>query len=313
MSTPISDALRFRPGTALTDIDTRATPGFAGDKDQAQVELPALGPELAELQEKLFAAGYTGDERRLLLVLQGMDTAGKGGTLSHVVGLLDPSGMDLKSFKKPTEEELAHDFLWRIERALPAAGQIGIFDRSHYEDVLVVRVHQLADTAEIERRYDAINEFEKKLAGSGTVLVKCMLHISKDEQKERMLDRLGDPTKQWKFKPGDVDERGHWDEYRAAYETALERRPDANGFRLTIANTLNQSGQNLERGERETRAWLSSAPADAPKANRATAHYLLGQFAEKAGKKDVARAEYQQALMIVPTYADAKRAMDQLR
>ncbi|MFL6023448.1 MAG: PPK2 family polyphosphate kinase, partial [Marmoricola sp.] len=158
-----------------------------------------------------------------LLVLQGMDTSGKGGILSHAVGLLDPGGMHLKSFKKPTKEELSHDFLWRIEREVPAAGEIGIFDRSHYEDVLVVRVHQLTDAPELERRYDAINAFEKNLVGSGCVVVKCMLHVSKDEQRERLLARLDDPTKQWKFKPEDVDERGYWDSYQDAYQIALDR------------------------------------------------------------------------------------------
>jgi PPK2 family polyphosphate:nucleotide phosphotransferase len=159
----------------------------------------------------------------VLLVLQGMDTSGKGGVLDHTVGLLNPSALALKSFKKPTEEELAHDFLWRIERALPGPGEIGIFDRSHYEDVLVVKVHELAAPEEIERRYTAINAFEQRLADTGTTLVKCMLHISADKQRERLLARLDDPTKQWKFKPGDVDERARWDDYRAAYETALER------------------------------------------------------------------------------------------
>lgn len=223
MSTPISDALRFRPGTALTGIDTRATPGFDGDKEDAEKALPELGPEVADLQEKLFAAGYTGSDKRLLLLLQGMDTAGKGGILRHAVGLLDPGGMRLKAFKKPTPEELSHDFLWRIEREVPAAGEIGIFDRSHYEDVLVVRVHQLAPAAEIERRYDAINAFEENLAASGTVIVKCMLHISEETQKERLIARLEDPTKQWKFKPEDVDERGHWRAYQEAYQFALDR------------------------------------------------------------------------------------------
>ncbi|MGO4258023.1 PPK2 family polyphosphate kinase [Marmoricola sp. RAF53] len=222
-STPITDALRYRPGTDLADLDTRATPGFDGDKDDAAKELPDLAPEMADLQEKLFAAGYTGSGQRLLLVLQGMDTAGKGGILRHAVGLLDPGGMRLKAFKKPTQEELAHDFLWRVSREVPAAGEIGIFDRSHYEDVLVVKVHELTDAAEIERRYDAINAFEKNLVDSGTVMIKCMLHISKDTQKERLLARLEDRTKQWKFKPEDIDERGHWDEYQAAYATALER------------------------------------------------------------------------------------------
>ncbi|MET3963614.1 PPK2 family polyphosphate:nucleotide phosphotransferase [Marmoricola sp. OAE513] len=222
MSSPISDALRYRHGTDLADLDTRGTPGFDGSKSDAEKALPELAPEMADLQEKLFAAGYTGSDRRLLLVLQGMDTSGKGGILRHAVGLLDPGGMRLKSFKKPTKEELSHDFLWRIERELPGPGEIGIFDRSHYEDVLVVKVHQLTDAAEIERRYDAINAFEQRLVDEGTVIVKCMLHISPETQKERLLARLDDPTKQWKFKPEDVDERGHWDAYQAAYATALE-------------------------------------------------------------------------------------------
>ncbi len=226
-STPISDALRFTPGTALADLDPQATPGFAGDKADAERALPDLGPEMAELQEKLYAGGYTGEPKNLLLVLQGMDTSGKGGILRHAVGLLDPGGMRLKSFKKPTAEELAHDFLWRVEREVPGAGEIGIFDRSHYEDVLVVRVHQLADAAEVERRYEAINAFERNLVASGTVLVKCMLNLSKQEQRERLLARLEDPTKQWKFKPGDIDERGHWDDYQEAYQIALDRCSEA--------------------------------------------------------------------------------------
>ncbi|RNL79136.1 PPK2 family polyphosphate kinase [Nocardioides marmorisolisilvae] len=217
----LRDELRFRG--SLADHPTDGTPGFDGGKKDAEKELPELGPEMADLQEKLFAHGYTEGKQRLLLVLQGMDTSGKGGILSHAVGLLDPGGMHLKSFKKPTREELSHDFLWRIEREVPAAGEIGIFDRSHYEDVLVVKVHQLTDAPEIERRYDAINAFEKNLVDSGTVIVKCMLHISKETQKERLLARLDDPTKQWKFKPEDVDERGYWDDYQKAYEIALER------------------------------------------------------------------------------------------
>ncbi len=204
-------------------MDTRAKPGFDGNKAAAEKELPQLGPELADLQEKLFAAGYTGSDQRLLLVLQGMDTSGKGGILRHAVGLLDPGGMRLKSFKKPTSEERSHDFLWRIEHELPGPGEIGIFDRSHYEDVLVVKVHELTDKVEIERRYDAINAFEKRLAEEGTILIKCMLHVSKDQQRKRLLARLDDPTKQWKFKPEDIDERGYWDDYQAAYAVALER------------------------------------------------------------------------------------------
>jgi PPK2 family polyphosphate:nucleotide phosphotransferase len=220
----ISTLLRLPVGPVdLSTIDPHGKPGFDGGKADGKKALPALGAELADLQEKLFAQGYTGSRQRVLLVLQGMDTSGKGGVLSHTVGMLEVSGVALKSFKKPTDEELAHDFLWRIERALPAAGEIGIFDRSHYEDVLVVKVHELAEPAEIERRYTAINDFEQRLAATGTTIIKCMLHISADEQRERLLARLDDPTKQWKFKPGDVDERARWDDYQAAYATALER------------------------------------------------------------------------------------------
>ena len=230
----ISELLR-RPGgpVDLSSIDPRGKPGFEGGKKDGRRALAELGAELADLQERLFAEAYTGASRqRLLLVLQGMDTSGKGGVLSHTVGMLNVSGLVLKSFKKPTEEELAHDFLWRIERALPAAGEVGIFDRSHYEDVLVVKVHGLADDDEVERRYDAINAFERKLTDTGTSVIKCMLHISAEEQRERLMARLDDPTKQWKFKPGDLDERARWDDYRAAYEIALERcnRSDAPWF-----------------------------------------------------------------------------------
>lgn len=220
----ISELLRLPPGPVdLSGIDTDGTLGFDGDKADGKAALAELGDELAELQEKLFADGYTGGDRRVLLVLQGMDTSGKGGVLDHTVGLLNPSALTLKSFKKPTEEELAHDFLRRIRQAVPGPGQVGIFDRSHYEDVLVVKVHGLAEPDEIERRYDAINEFERQLADEGTTLVKCMLHISAETQRERLLARLDDRTKQWKFKPADVDERGRWDEYQAAYTAALER------------------------------------------------------------------------------------------
>ncbi len=225
----ISELLRLPPGPVdLSAIDTHGKPGFDGGKSDGKKALAKLGSELAELQEKLFALGYTGSRQRVLVVLQGMDTSGKGGVLSHTVGMLDVSGLTLKSFKKPTDEELAHDFLWRIEQALPGPGGIGIFDRSHYEDVLVVKVHELAEPDEIERRYGAINEFEKRLTDTGTTVLKCMLHLSAEEQRARLLARLDDPTKQWKFKPGDVDERARWDDYQAAYATALERCNTAN-------------------------------------------------------------------------------------
>jgi len=220
----ISELLRVSPGpVSLADFDPDAAPGFAGDKDDGQKALASLAEPLGELQEKLGADGYTGGTRSLLLVIQGMDTSGKGGVLKQCVGIFDPAGVRITSFKKPTPEELRHDFLWRIEKAVPAHGLIGIFDRSHYEDVLIGRVRELAAPEEIERRYGAINEFEKRLVDEGTIIVKCMLHISKDEQRQRLIDRLDDPTKQWKYKPGDVDERALWDQYQQAYEIALER------------------------------------------------------------------------------------------
>lgn len=207
----------------LTSIETNTSPGFTGGKKKGKAALFALGDELSDLQERLFAEGRSGSGRRLLLVLQGMDTSGKGGVLRHTVGLVDPQGVRITSFKSPTDEEREHDFLWRVRRALPEPGYIGVFDRSHYEDVLIGRVRELAEPDEIERRYGAINDFERELVDSGTTIVKCMLHISADEQKERLLARLGKPSKHWKFNPGDIDERAQWPRYREAYEIALER------------------------------------------------------------------------------------------
>jgi PPK2 family polyphosphate:nucleotide phosphotransferase len=226
MMTPMTHdhPLRVPPGPVdLTSIPTDATPGFKGGKSKGKAALLALGDDLSELQERLFAEGLKGSNRRILLVLQGMDTSGKGGVVRHTVGLLDPQGVRITSFKAPTEEERAHDFLWRIRRAVPQPGYLGVFDRSHYEDVLIARVHGLAPPDEIERRYPAINDFERELVDAGTTVIKCMLHISPEEQKARLLARLDDPTKHWKYNPGDLTERVHWPRYRDAYEIALER------------------------------------------------------------------------------------------
>lgn len=219
-----SDLLRVPTGAVdLAAIDPGSTPA-AASRDEAEQELPKLAARLEELQERLFAAARGGDSnRRVLLILQGMDTSGKGGTVRHVVGQLDPNGTRLTAFKAPTEEERAHDFLWRIRRALPVAGEVGIFDRSHYEDVLIARVHKLALPMNIGRRYQLINRFEQSLVADGTVLVKCFLHISPAEQKERLLARLDDPAKHWKYNRGDVDERELWPEYQEAYRLALEK------------------------------------------------------------------------------------------
>ena len=220
----VAGLLRVGPGPVdLSAIDPGGKPGFDGDKKAGKVALAGLEDALVDHQTRLSAHGYTGGHRKLLLVIQGMDTSGKGGVLKHAVGLLDPGGVRITSFKAPTADELAHDFLWRVEKQTPAAGQVGIFDRSHYEDVLIGKVHELAPPEEIERRYGAINDFERRLTEDGTAVVKCMLHISKDEQKERLLARLENPKKVWKFKPEDVDGRAIWDDYQAAYETMLER------------------------------------------------------------------------------------------
>jgi len=208
---------------ALADVDPRSTPGFDGDKASAKWAMKDIGAELAELQEKLYAGGTAGDPTSIVLLLQGMDTSGKGGTIETVIGQVNPQGADITSFKKPTEEELAHDFLWRIEKALPAPGKIGVFDRSQYEDVLVVRVHELQPVEEIERRYDAINAFEQAYVDGGGVLIKCLLHIDKDTQKERLAARLGDPTKYWKYNPDDLKERALWDKYAESYQLVLDR------------------------------------------------------------------------------------------
>lgn len=207
----------------LTAIETDASPGFSGTKSDGKAALQALGTKLSELQERLFAEGRSGSRRGVLIVLQGMDTSGKGGVLRDTVGLVDPQGVRITSFKAPNEEERGHDFLWRIRNALPAPGYLGVFDRSHYEDVLIARVRQLVPADEIEARYGAINDFERELVDGGMTVLKCMLHISPAVQKERLLARLDNPAKHWKYNPADVDERALWPAYQTAYEIALER------------------------------------------------------------------------------------------
>jgi PPK2 family polyphosphate:nucleotide phosphotransferase len=220
----VSDLLRVPSGPVdLSALDTRATPGFDGDKAAGRASLAGLSPRLSDLQERLHAEGVSGGSRRLLLILQGMDTSGKGGVIRHVVGQVDPQGCAITSFKAPTKEELAHDFLWRIRRRLPGPGKLGVFDRSHYEDVLIVRVHNLVPRTTWMRRYAAINRFEARLADDDVRVVKVFLHISKEEQRQRLLARLDDPTKLWKFNPHDVDERASWADYQEAYAAALER------------------------------------------------------------------------------------------
>lgn len=218
-----ASVLRFGPGQRVADIDTDATPGFTGSKEDAVAIQAERNERFAGLQEMLYANGREGDRRSVLLVLQGMDTAGKGGIVTHVVGAGNPMGIRYTSFGKPTIEERAHHFLWRITKALPPAGHIGVFDRSHYEDVLVVRVHNLVPRAEWEPRYAEINTFESELVDAGTTLVKVAMFVSLDEQKRRLAQRLERPDKYWKYNPGDLDERALWPAYQEAYQAMLDR------------------------------------------------------------------------------------------
>jgi PPK2 family polyphosphate:nucleotide phosphotransferase len=230
---PIRELLLVPPGTPadLAAIDPRSTPGLPEDravqrdpKAWARADVAARLPQLAELQERLYASAKVArDPRRVLLVLQAMDCGGKDGTIKHVVGGLNPGGVRVHSFGPPTREERRHHFLWRIRRALPAAGYVGVFNRSQYEDVLVVRVHGLVPPEIWSRRYDEINRLEAGLSVDGVTIVKVMLHISPEEQAERLLARLDDPTKRWKYNVADVEERSRWQEYQEAYEAVLTR------------------------------------------------------------------------------------------
>jgi PPK2 family polyphosphate:nucleotide phosphotransferase len=210
----------------LAAIDPAGTPGLPhqADKRWATERLAEIEADLTSYQEMLYAGAKVGTSRqRVLLVLQAMDCGGKDGTIRKVAGAMNPQGLHIVSFGKPTEEERAHDFLWRIRRALPVPGYVGVFNRSHYEDVLVVRVHEVVPREVWSARYDQINEFERELVEDGTTVVKVMLHISYEEQRERLLQRLEDPTKHWKYNPGDVDERKLWPAYQEAYQDALGR------------------------------------------------------------------------------------------
>lgn len=215
--------LAFHAGDSIADLDAGSTPGYTGHKDDSAEVQAERNERYAELQEMLYANGKEGDPRSLLLVLQGMDTAGKGGIVKHVVGAGNPMGIRYTAFGVPTEEERRHHYLWRVWRALPAAGNIGVFDRSHYEDVLIVRVHNLVPPEVWGVRYDEINAFEKQLVDGGTTVVKVALIISRDEQKQRLAKRLERPDKYWKYNPKDVDERKLWPGYMEAYQAMLDK------------------------------------------------------------------------------------------
>lgn len=255
---PTSAALRVGADFSWDDVDERGTPGWQRDKAAAQEHLKQRGDELSELQERLYAHGRTGGDRSVLLVLQGMDTAGKGGIVRHVLGLVDPQGVALRSFGVPTAEELRHHYLWRVRRALPRPGQIGVFDRSHYEDVLVTRVQGLVDEADVPARFEEINRFERKIVEAGTTIVKVALAVSYDEQSERLRERLERPDKHWKYNPGDIDARVEWPEYRRVYAemiraTSTEHAPwhvvpaDRKWFaRLAVGELLLEALRGLE-------------------------------------------------------------------
>lgn len=233
-SGPFHQALRefaFEQGALrdLGSLDCRATPAFetldgrAQEKQTGTDRIAQDVERLAELQNLLFAnAEAAGMRRSVLLIVQGMDTSGKGGVTKHVVGAMNPQGVHQVGFKKPTPEELQHDFLWRIRHHTPKHGEIAVFDRSHYEDVLVHRVEGLTAPSRLQRRYVAIRQFEQDLVGNGTMVLKVMLHISREEQYQRLSQRLDDPTKHWKFTPADVDAREQWDAYMEAHRIAIE-------------------------------------------------------------------------------------------
>ncbi len=208
----VSDG-RFR----MVDVDADSTPGLKGGNRRAEKQIAARQDVLFELHERLYAE----HKRSLLVVLQGMDTSGKDGTVTHVVRNFNPQGVLITPFKQPTPEEKRHGFLWRIRKRLPPPGFIGIFNRSHYEDVLIARVHNLATPQVINRRYGEINAFEKELVKSGTAVVKICLHITYAEQRKRLTARLKDPDKRWKFSEHDIDERAYWDDYMSAYSVAV--------------------------------------------------------------------------------------------
>ena len=218
---PSNFASKFQPkatGFKLSGIDPRDTCGLK-DKDAAKEQTAKDAGTIDTLQDRLFAEG----KRALLVVLQGIDCSGKDGTVRAVFNVCGPIGVHVSPFKAPSAEELSHDYLWRVHKVCPPRGIIGIFNRSHYEDVLVVKVKGFAAPEAIERRYGEINDFEKMLSANGTKILKFMLHISKDEQAERLKERVEDPAKRWKFNPSDLDDRALWDDYMAAYETAVKR------------------------------------------------------------------------------------------
>jgi PPK2 family polyphosphate:nucleotide phosphotransferase len=250
------DRFRVEPGSKvhLDDVDPRSTAGFDGDKLAGRARAAELTAQLAALQALLYADG----RHRLLVVLQAPDAGGKDGAVRAVFEGVNPQGVGVTSFKKPSEEELAHDYLWRVHNQVPRAGNITIFNRSHYEDVLIVRVHGLVPEHRWRKRYDHIRAWEEMLHDEGTTILKFYLHVSSEEQRRRLQERIDDPRKAWKFRKADLDERARWPEYQRAYEDALAETSthhapwfivpaDRNWFRnLVIGETLVQTLQRLD-------------------------------------------------------------------
>jgi PPK2 family polyphosphate:nucleotide phosphotransferase len=246
---------RLDPGSKvrMKDLDPDATP-LCDDKADGKERCVELAGHLGDLQELLYAE----HKHKVLVILQGMDTSGKDGTVRHVMSGVSPAGVRVVSFKKPTEEELDHDFLWRVHAKTPGSGEIAIFNRSHYEDVLVVRVHNLVEEKVWRKRYKQINEFERTLSASGTVILKFFLNISKSEQRKRLQERIDDPKKRWKFQHGDLDERKLWDDYMDAYAEMLEETStkwapwyvipaNAKWYRnLVVANVITETLESLK-------------------------------------------------------------------
>jgi len=217
------EVLRAGEGFDLATVDRNSSPGWDGGKKEAKALMASRAALLPELQERLFAAGRTGGKRSVLCIIQGLDTAGKGGIVRHVMGAVDPQGVALSSFGVPTDEEAKHHYLWRIRKALPPAGQIGVFDRSHYEDVLVVRVNDLVPEEQWEKRYAEINKFEADLVANGTIVLKFAMMVSHDEQGLRLMERLDRSDKHWKYKTGDLTTRAKWQEFQTAYQAVFEK------------------------------------------------------------------------------------------
>lgn len=222
-SEEVAPLLRADEGFELAQFDRDGTPGWEHGKKKAEKFMAKRGKELSELQERLFADGRSGGSRSVLLVLQGLDTAGKGGIVRHVIGMVDPQGVALASFGVPTPEEASHDHLWRIRRELPDPGMIGVFDRSHYEQVLVVHVAELEPRELNETRYQELIDFDRELVAAGTTVIKVAMMVSAEEQFERLAERLDRPDKYWKYSPGDIDTRLAWEQYQAAYQQMLTR------------------------------------------------------------------------------------------